>query len=140
MSSDETRAPNRWPVRGAGFVGGLATALLTIFVVPARLSLSVTLGAMVIVGSLTTIQAARQPVPAGAGAVSAGVAAILLGLGGISSGIQALQSEPTQGQYAGLVQQGAYILAGIGLMLGLFAAAVSVFFWRWSKRRQNQFK
>jgi Na+/phosphate symporter len=137
MGSDEPGARNRWPVRGAGFVGGLAAALLTVFVVPAGLSPPVTLGAMAVVGGLTAVQAARQPVPAGAGAVSAGVAAVLLGLGGISSGLQALQSEPTQGQYAGVVQQGAYVLAGVGLVLGLFAAVVSVFFWRWSQRRQN---
>lgn len=135
MTGTETGEFDRWPVRGAGVVGGLATALLTVLVVPAGLPLSLTLGAMAVVGLGTAVQAARQPLPSAAGAVVAGVAAVLLVVAGVSAGLQALFAAPPSGAVASLVRQGSMVLATLGLLAGVFAAAVSFFFWKRSRKR-----
>lgn len=128
---------DRWPVRGAGFVGGLAAGLLTIFVVPANLPFVVTLGAMILVGLGTAIQASRQATPSGAGAVIAGIIAIVLVLAGVSTGLQAVSAAPPEGTRAVLFRRGALALATAGLLTGLVAAGMSYFFWRRDRRHRR---
>jgi hypothetical protein len=135
MSTGTRRDDDRWPVRGAAVVGGLASALLVVFVTPVGSPLAVTLLAMVVVGGGTAIAAARRRLPSGAGAVSAGVVAVLLVLGGVSTALQALLAAPETGALAGVFRGGSLLLAGLGLLAGLFAAGVSIFFSRRAQRR-----
>jgi hypothetical protein len=135
MSAGTRREDDRWPVRGAAAVGGLASALLVVFVTPVGSPPSVTLLAMLVVGGGTALAAARRRLPSGAGAVSAGVVAVLLVLGGVSTAVQTLLASPDAGAFAGLVRGGSFLLAGLGLLGGLLAAGVSVFFSRRAARR-----
>jgi hypothetical protein len=126
---------DRWSVRGAAAVGGLATGLLVVFVTPAGFPLWVTLAAMLAVGGGTAIFASRRRLPSGAGAVSAGVAAVVLVLGGVSTALQVLLATPDAGAVAGVARGGSYLVAALGLAAGLVAAGVSVFFSRRAERR-----
>ncbi|MFC6990013.1 hypothetical protein ACFQJD_17270 [Haloplanus sp. GCM10025708] len=138
MARSETRAADRWTMRGCGAVVGLATGTLTVFATPAGLPLYVTLAAMIVVGGVTGVQAARQRYPSEAGAVGAGVTAVLLVLAGISTAAQTfLASRAAEGVAASALRRGSLVLAGVAVLLGLFAAAVSYFF-RKRARRQHR--
>ena len=126
---------DRWSVRGAAAVGGLATGLLVVFVTPVGFPLWGTLAAMLLVGGGTAFLASRRRLPSGAGAVAAGIAAVVLVLGGVSTGLQVLLAAPESGAAADVARGGSYALATVGLLAGLFAAGVSIFFKRRADRR-----
>jgi hypothetical protein len=126
---------DRWSVRGAAGVGGLATGLLVVFVTPVGFPLWLTLATMLVVGGGTAVLAARRRLPSGAGAVSAGVAAVVLVLGGVSIALQVLLATPDGGAFTGLARGGSYLVAALGFVAGLVAAGVSVFFSRRAERR-----
>lgn len=128
---------DRWSVRGAAAVGGLATGLLVVFVTPVGLPLWVTLAAMLVVGGGTAFLASRRRLPSGAGAVSAGVAAVVLVLGGVSLALQVLLVAPEGGPVADVVRGGSYVVAALGLVAGLVAAGVSAFFKRRADRQNT---
>ncbi|MFB6124316.1 MAG: hypothetical protein ABEJ78_12770 [Haloferacaceae archaeon] len=138
MARTETRAADRWTMRACGAVAGLATGILTIFVTPAGFPLYASLSAMVVVGVATGVQAGRQRLPSEAGAVGTGVAAVLLVLAGISTGAQTyFASRAAEGVLGTALRRGSLVLAGVAVVLGLFAAGVSYFFRKRAHRQRR---